>query len=546
MAQDKNDNAPASQERATTPAQQPAATQRRRSVTPSDSSVVGSIVHKIERRASGASEQSAAPSHHSHQRVQSTLVAVPQSPIKPEHTPATHETQPASSSANMQPSASAEEQPAPAYAPSQPTVISVVPEPTCIPQDQRPSNESKQPVASFQSQHSEESGPSKATTAQTQQVTYKQAEDALTRIPQEEASIGVDSESHYGPDPYGLAALKNTSMQRPEIKSSRGLWKRSKVRKVESFYEKQNEFIDDLLQSGEEERLQVEDQEKNGGKVKFAVNASFAVNFCLFAIQLFAAVTTGSLSLFATAADAFMDLVSSIVMLITSRLANKPNPVKYPVGRRRIETIGIILFCALMTTVAVQLIVESARALGEGSRTDGELKLVPLICVALAIGAKFLLFCYCFVFRRYPAAHVFFIDHRNDLVVNVFGLTMSIVGERLVWYLDPVGAMCIGLLILFSWVAQAFDQVWLLVGKSATKEFINKVIYVTVTHDPRIRKVDTVSPKHFSRMHENILSNTIIVPCLPCWRTVVRRSRHRHGPGHPAPSFARRRPDTAA
>ncbi|KKY28797.1 putative cation efflux family protein [Diplodia seriata] len=310
----------------------------------------------------------------------------------------------------------------------------------------------------------------------------------------EEASIGI--EDHYGPDPFRLAARKNEAMSRPEIKASRGLWKRSRARKVESFYEKQNELIDELLQSGDEERLHQEDQEKNGGKVKFAVNASFAVNFCLFCIQLFAAVTTGSLSLFATAADAFMDLVSSIVMLVTSRLANKPNPVKYPVGRRRIETVGIILFCALMTTVAVQLLVESARALGEGARTDGHLKLVPLICVALAIGAKFCLFCYCFAFRRYPAAHVFFVDHRNDLVVNVFGLTMSIVGERLVWYLDPVGAMCIGLLILFSWVSQAFDQVWLLVGKSASREFINKVIYVTMTHDPRISKVDTCRAYH--------------------------------------------------
>jgi hypothetical protein len=71
-----------------------------------------------------------------------------------------------------------------------------------------------------------------------------------------------------------------------------------------------------------------------------------------------------------------MDLVSSIVMLITSRLAAKPNIRKFPVvdiipflslslvltmilleGRKRVETVGIILFCALMTTVAVELIV---------------------------------------------------------------------------------------------------------------------------------------------------------------------------------------------
>jgi hypothetical protein len=121
-------------------------------------------------------------------------------------------------------------------------------------------------------------------------------------------------------------------------------------------------LIDQFLQSGDEERLAALDHLENGPKVKFAVNASFVVNFFLFIIQMYAAISTGSLSLFATAADAFMDLVSSCVMLITSRMAARPSVYKYPVGRTRIETIGIIMFCCLMTTVAIQLIV---------SRTNG-------------------------------------------------------------------------------------------------------------------------------------------------------------------------------
>ena len=85
------------------------------------------------------------------------------------------------------------------------------------------------------------------------------------------------------------------------------------------------------------------------------------------------------------------------------------------------------------------------------------------------------------------------IDHRNDIAVNIFGLVMAVTGERFVWYLDPIGAICIALIILFSWVTNAFEQVWLLVGKSAPREFVSKLVYITMTHDPQIRKVDTVS-----------------------------------------------------
>ncbi|OAT07062.1 cation diffusion facilitator 1 [Blastomyces gilchristii SLH14081] len=56
-----------------------------------------------------------------------------------------------------------------------------------------------------------------------------------------------------------------------------------------------------------------------------------------------------------------------------------------------------------------------------------------------AIFTKFCLFRHSLWIRRYPAAHIFFIDHSNDLAVNIFGLIMSILGDRFAWYLDPIG-----------------------------------------------------------------------------------------------------------
>lgn len=103
---------------------------------------------------------------------------------------------------------------------------------------------------------------------------------------------------------------------------------------------------------------------------------------------------------------------------------------------------------------------------------------------------------YCLFYRRFPSVHVFYIDHRNDIVVNIFGLVMSVVGAKVVWYLDPIGAILIALLILFSWASNAFEQVWLLVGKAAPKEYIAKLIYMSVTHDDRIIKVDTCRAYH--------------------------------------------------
>lgn len=129
-------------------------------------------------------------------------------------------------------------------------------------------------------------------------------------------------------DPLSLGEQKRPNISRGQMKSE---YPKAKPKRMKSFYNRQNELIDQFLNSGDEERAKALDTVKNGPKVKFAVNASSAVNVCLFVIQLYAAISTGSLALFATAADAFMDVVSSITMLITSRMASRPSVYKYPV-----------------------------------------------------------------------------------------------------------------------------------------------------------------------------------------------------------------------
>ncbi|KAK4189363.1 cation efflux family-domain-containing protein [Podospora australis] len=295
-------------------------------------------------------------------------------------------------------------------------------------------------------------------------------------------------------DPLDIGRHRRENISQKQMKVEHPKGNKKHLKK---YYTKQNQLINQFLGADDEERNAIEEDAKYKPKIKFAIHASFILNFCLFIIQMYAAISTGSLALFATAADAFMDLVSSFVMVVTSRLAARPSVYKYPVGRTRIEAIGIILFCALMTTVAIQLLIESARALGNGGHGESEeLHIIPIVFVSVAIFGKASMMVYCYAYRRFPTVHIFFVDHRNDIAVNAFGLIMSVVGERFVWYLDPIGAIMIALLILFSWVSNAFDQIWLLVGKSAPNEFIAKLIYMAMTHDDRIAKVDTCKAYH--------------------------------------------------
>jgi hypothetical protein len=109
-------------------------------------------------------------------------------------------------------------------------------------------------------------------------------------------------------DPYSLQAAKREDISKKTILESHP---KGKVRKIKKYYNRQNALIDTYLGSSDEEALEIEDTLLNGGKVKFAIHASFGVNFFLFIIQMYAAVSTGSLSLFGTAADAFVSIPCS-------------------------------------------------------------------------------------------------------------------------------------------------------------------------------------------------------------------------------------------
>eukprot|EP00168_Porphyra_purpurea_P007507 TRINITY_DN1945_c0_g1_i9.p1 TRINITY_DN1945_c0_g1~~TRINITY_DN1945_c0_g1_i9.p1 ORF type:complete len:176 (-),score=52.91 TRINITY_DN1945_c0_g1_i9:289-816(-) len=76
-------------------------------------------------------------------------------------------------------------------------------------------------------------------------------------------------------------------------------------------------------------------------RVQRAVYASNAANVFLLAAQVYAFLRSGSLALMASTTDAALDFVSGLVVLYTWRLRSVRNKYSYPVGRARMEPLGV-------------------------------------------------------------------------------------------------------------------------------------------------------------------------------------------------------------
>lgn len=274
----------------------------------------------------------------------------------------------------------------------------------------------------------------------------------------------------------------------------------NQARKLQGFYQAQNDTIERLLKSVEEHRAEArQEQGDDHLKVQIAVWGSLAANVILTALQLYAAISSGSLSLFTTMADAIFDPMSNITLILTNRAVRRVDPARFPSGKARLETVGNIVFCFLMTAVSLIIIAFACREIAEH---DGltELKkfhLPSVIAVCAAFATKLSLFLFTWSLKdRYSQVRILWQDHRNDLLVNGFGILTSVGGAKLIWWLDPAGAIFLSVVITGLWLRTAFTEFLLLVGVVASVEIQQLITYVCVTHSPLVKQIDTVRAYH--------------------------------------------------
>ncbi|KAK3358954.1 hypothetical protein B0T25DRAFT_81042 [Lasiosphaeria hispida] len=270
------------------------------------------------------------------------------------------------------------------------------------------------------------------------------------------------------------------------------------ARRVHGFYEAQNETIERLLKSVDEHRAEAR-QEHGEDQLKFkiAVWGSLVANILLTVLQLYAAISSGSLSLFTTMADAVFDPLSNVTLIATNRAVKRVDPRRFPSGKARLETVGNIAFCFIMTAVSLILIAFSARDLAEQHTDLKPFHLPSVIAVCVAFGTKFSLFLYTWSIKdKYSQVRILWQDHRNDLLVNGFGILTSVGGSKLAWWLDPAGAIVLSVAISVIWLSTAFTEFLLLVGVVANVEIQQLITYVCLTHSPLVRQIDTVRAYH--------------------------------------------------
>ncbi|KAE8678837.1 Metal tolerance protein 3 [Hibiscus syriacus] len=310
--------------------------------------------------------------------------------------------------------------------------------------------------------------------------------DFLLKLP-DKLRAGLDAES-----PYDI-----------DVSKTKGL-----TSGVKEYYKTQFETLKDFEEvdaidpsettDGEDDDYEDEEQIQH----ERAMRISNYANVILLVFKLYATIRSGSIAIAASTLDSLLDLMAGGILWFTHLSMKSTNIYKYPIGKLRIQPVGIVIFAAVMATLGFQVLIQAVQQLvaNEPSEKMSAEKFLWLYTIMLtATVVKLALWLYCRsssnkIVRAYAK------DHYFDVVTNVVGLLAAVLGDKYYWWLDPAGAVVLAIYTITNWSETVMENAVSLVGQAAPPEFLQKLTYLVIRHTG-VKRIDTVRAYTFGVLY---------------------------------------------
>ncbi|KAL2333096.1 hypothetical protein Fmac_014309 [Flemingia macrophylla] len=304
----------------------------------------------------------------------------------------------------------------------------------------------------------------------------------LSKLPDKVRS-GIDSES-----PFDVNLSSTTALSKGEKE-----YYERQFATLQSFEEVDSVVSSDgIVEENDQEQLQ---QER-------AMKISNYANIALLILKIYATLRSGSIAIAASTLDSLLDLMAGGILWFTHLSMKNINIYKYPIGKLRMQPVGIIIFAAVMATLGFQVLITAVQQLLQNSPAEKMTaeQLIWLYSIMLfATVVKLMLWLYCRSSRN-KIVRAYADDHHFDVVTNVVGLVAAVLGDKYYWWIDPVGAILLAIYTISNWSRTVMENAVSLVGQSAPPEVLQKLTYLVVRH-PQVSRVDTVRAYTFGVLY---------------------------------------------
>ncbi|KAI0381981.1 hypothetical protein F5Y04DRAFT_280212 [Hypomontagnella monticulosa] len=230
--------------------------------------------------------------------------------------------------------------------------------------------------------------------------------------------------------------------------------------------------------------------------VTTAIYVNFAANFILLAGKIAVVVSVSSMSVLASLVDAVLDFLSTVIVWTTTWLISRQDQYRYPVGRRKLEPLGVLVFSIIMITSFVQVAIESVSRLASPEHEVIEVGLPALSIMLGTVLIKGLCWLWCRLVKN-SSVQALAEDAMTDVIFNTGSILFPIVGfYAQIWWLDALGGLVLSLVVIFNWSRTSSQHIKNLSGFSATADQRNILLYLTMRFAKTIKQIQGLQAYH--------------------------------------------------
>ncbi|KAI1438012.1 hypothetical protein GGR50DRAFT_642634 [Xylaria sp. CBS 124048] len=239
-----------------------------------------------------------------------------------------------------------------------------------------------------------------------------------------------------------------------------------------------------------------DDVDSNSPIVTLAIYVNFTANVLLLAGKIAVIASVPSMSVLASLVDAILDFLSTIIVWITTVLISRQDQYKYPVGRRRLEPLGVLVFSVVMITSFVQIFLESIQRLTSPEHEIIKLGVSALSIMVSTIVIKGICWLWCRLVKN-SSVQALAADAATDVIFNTGSILFPIVGYYAkIWWLDALGGILLSLIVIKNWSQTSLQHIKNLSGFSATADQRNVLLYLTMRFAKTIRQIQGLQAYH--------------------------------------------------
>lgn len=242
-------------------------------------------------------------------------------------------------------------------------------------------------------------------------------------------------------------------------------------------------FEDDSVESGD--RI-----------VQIAIYVNLTANAILLAGKLVVILLTSSLSVLASLVDAALDFLSTGIVWTTTRMIERQDQYQYPIGRRRLEPIGVLVFSVIMVTAFFQVGLECLSRLNSGDHEVIQLTLPAIIIMSGTVFIKGL----CWLWSRLiknSSVQALAQDAMTDIIFNIFSIIFPLIGFYAgLWWMDALGGLLLSCFVIFNWAGTSAGHIRNLTGAAASADERNVLLYLTMRFAKTIKQIQGLQAYH--------------------------------------------------